>query len=120
MAVAGGPSMGWAPAQKASGRDWIVPYLAVTLNDSYSAVRFVAGKSLQTMPGFESFTFQFSADEARTKESSGQAFEQWRRTLPKGAIRFAPGTLLEPDGRVQEDFLRLFEMRNHRPIFLVE
>src|SRR5690606_16978310 len=38
--------MGWTPAQQASGRDWLYPYLIFELNDPYSAVRFISWKSL--------------------------------------------------------------------------
>src|SRR4029077_18990255 len=33
-------SLGWAPAQQASGTGWIAPYLALFLDDPYDAVRY--------------------------------------------------------------------------------
>ena len=54
-------AMGWAPAQEASGTDWMAPYLAQLLDDPYDAVRFIAGRSLRTLPGFEAFEYDFVA-----------------------------------------------------------
>ena len=44
-------SMGWEEAQSASGSDWLAPHLAHTLDDPYSAVRFVGVRSLRSLPG---------------------------------------------------------------------
>src|SRR6266576_53664 len=38
--------LGWEPAQKIAGRDWLYPYVIYTLTDPYAAVRFDAWKSL--------------------------------------------------------------------------
>jgi hypothetical protein len=45
-------SMGWAPAQQASGAGWLAPYLALSAKDSYDAVRYIASRSLSTLPPF--------------------------------------------------------------------
>ena len=45
-------SMGWAPAQQASGGGWLAPYLALSAKDSYDAVRYIASRSLSTLPPF--------------------------------------------------------------------
>jgi len=42
-------SMGWEPAREASGEAWLAPYLALLLEDPYSAVRFVASRSLTSL-----------------------------------------------------------------------
>ncbi len=113
-------SMGWAPAQQAAGRDWLYPYLAVTLTDPYAAVRFVAGKSLQTLPGFAGFTFDYTAPEAQHQADLTRAYQQWWRELRvPGAYRAQ--TLLEPAGHFrQEIFERLLSKRNNRRVFLAE
>ncbi len=59
--------MGWEPAQKISGRDWLYPYLIYSLLDPYAAVRFDAWKSLQTLPGFSDFKFTYTADAEATR-----------------------------------------------------
>ena len=45
-------SMGWAPAQQASGAGWMAPYLALMQEDSYDAVRHIATRSRGTLPPF--------------------------------------------------------------------
>jgi cytochrome c552/cytochrome c554/c'-like protein len=45
-------SMGWGPAQQASGAGWIAPYLALMEKDPYDAVRHIAARSLKTLPPF--------------------------------------------------------------------
>ena len=46
-------SMGWAPAQYASGSGWLVPYLALLQKDTYDAVRYIATRSRHTLPEFQ-------------------------------------------------------------------
>jgi formate-dependent nitrite reductase cytochrome c552 subunit len=45
-------SMGWAPAQEASGTGWLAPYLALLSKDAYDAVRYIATRSMTTLPAF--------------------------------------------------------------------
>jgi len=45
-------SLGWAPAQQASGTEWMAPYLALMQQDSYDAVRHIATRSRATLPPF--------------------------------------------------------------------
>jgi formate-dependent nitrite reductase cytochrome c552 subunit len=45
-------SMGWAPAQSASGAGWLPPYLALMEQDAYDAVRHIATRSRATLPPF--------------------------------------------------------------------
>ena len=48
-------AFGWAPAQRASlsGTDWMAPLLVRALGDDYAAVRWVALRSLRSLPGYE-------------------------------------------------------------------
>ena len=113
-------SMGWAPAQKASGRDWLGAYLATTLVDPYAAVRFAAGKSLQTLPGFEKFTFNYTADRLQIKAVATKAYQDWlvpRKAKPK---EFVPTVLIDSDGQFEFAHERLLLERDTRFIFLVE
>jgi formate-dependent nitrite reductase cytochrome c552 subunit len=45
-------SLGWAPAQQASGTGWMAPYLALMQRDAYDAVRHIATRSGATLPPF--------------------------------------------------------------------
>jgi hypothetical protein len=113
-------SMGWTPAQQASGRDWLYPYLIFELNDPYAAVRFGAWKSLQSLPGFSGSEFDYTADDAKQKEALAQAYQKWWFGVREPG-RYRPQTALEPTGLFrQEVFDRLLNQRNNRPVFLVE
>jgi hypothetical protein len=114
-------SMGWSPAQQAAGREWLVPHLAISLNDPYAAVRYVAWKSLQTLPGFEEFPFVYTASDDVTFAAAGKAYDQSVELLRRNPVSFAPATLLQPNGRFQTaPYQRLLDGRNNRRIYLVE
>jgi hypothetical protein len=82
-------SMGWAPAQEASGRGWLTPYLALMQKDSYDAVRYIASRSLKTLPPFD------------------------RGQLPRGNASL----LIKPDGSFDAETVnRLVRARNNRRV----
>ncbi|MEI6107046.1 MAG: multiheme c-type cytochrome [Opitutae bacterium] len=114
-------SMGWGPAQRAAGRNWLYPYLIFTLNDPYAAVRFMAWKSLQTLPGFTGYAFDYTGDDAAQKTALAGAYQKWWQELrPRGEAFRAP-TILEPAGRFRtEVFERLLNQRDNRKVFLAE
>jgi hypothetical protein len=114
-------SMGWAPAQRASGHDWLYPYLIFELNDPYAAVRFGAWKALQTLPGFYGYEYDYTADDAKQKEALTLAYQLWwqQERNPGGGYR--PQTLLEPNGLFRQQlFDRLLDERSKRKIYLAE
>ncbi len=73
-------SLGWAPAQQASGTGWIAPYLALFLDDPYDAVRYIASRSLKTLPGFQAFAFDYVAPQQTRAAQRIQAMQIWRAT----------------------------------------
>jgi hypothetical protein len=114
-------SMGWAPAQQAAGRDWLPPYLLSTLVDPYAAVRFVAWRSLQTLPGYERFAFAYTASRPEIKAVAAAGFVRWTEFRRRPTSSFDPALLLGADGRFEEfTYRRLLLERNNRLIFLVE
>jgi hypothetical protein len=114
-------AFGWEPAQKIAGRDWLYPYLIYTLNDPYAAVRFDAWKSLQTLPGFANFSFEYTAAEGLLKEAAAYAYERWLRDVRSSRASYRPETLLDSDGRLQKDiFQRLQITRDDKRIILSE
>lgn len=114
-------SMGWAPAQKASGREWFYPYLVFELNDPYAAVRFASWKALQTLPGFATYDFDYTLDDRKQKEALAKAYQKWwfEQRNPNGGYRAE--TMLEPSGIFrQELFDRMLDQRDHRKVYLAE
>jgi hypothetical protein len=86
-------SMGWAPAQDASGRAWLTPYLALTARDSYDAVRYIAARSQRTLPPFR------------------------REDLPRNS----PQLLIKADGTFDAEIVnRLVRARDNRRVFYRE
>ena len=113
--------MGWEPAQKAAGRDWLYPYLIYGLVDPYAAVRFDAWKSLQTLPGFAQFSFSYTAADRPLSEAAAQAYEKWLREVRDANSVYRPETALDSDGHFQQDILqRLRSERDDKPIVLAE
>lgn len=53
-------AFGWAPARAASGSDWMAPLLVRALADDYAAVRWIALRSLRTLPGFEALDWSLA------------------------------------------------------------
>ncbi len=113
--------MGWKPAQEISGRDWLYPFLSYSLVDPYAAVRFDAWKSLQTLPGFADFKFTYTADAETLNEAVRQSYQKWWSDLRPANPSFDPKTVLDPEGRFQEEvFSRLRRERDETPIVLAE
>jgi hypothetical protein len=111
--------MGWEPAREASGDDWLAPYLTLLMNDPYPAVRFIAGRSMETLPGFESLEFDYIGDEAERQRVLRDAVELWDARTP-GPWR-GPSILVRPDGRLdQGEFVRLIGERDETPIRWIE
>jgi hypothetical protein len=114
-------AMGWKPAQAASGTDWMLPHLAQLLDDPYDAVRFIAGRSLGTLPEFGAFQYDFAAasDERRDAQRRVMSvFSRVRARLPRPGD---PRLLLTPDADVNVPAtLALLKQRNNRNMLLRE
>jgi hypothetical protein len=95
--------MGWSDAHKASGKDWLAPYLAQTLTDTYAVVRYVGQRSLKRLPGFETFVYDYTASEAD------------RAKALDAALKNSPKPLLTPD-----KVARLLAERKDPPMQLLE
>jgi hypothetical protein len=114
-------NMGWGPAQQASGREWLYPYLIFELNDPYSAVRFGAWKSLQTLPGFNDFKFDYTMNDAQQKDALDAAYRKWWFEWRSPSGNYRAQTLLQPTGMFrQEIFDRLLDSRDNKKITVVE
>ncbi|KLU01901.1 TPR domain protein [Rhodopirellula islandica] len=111
-------AMGWAPAQEASGTEWMEPYLLLALNDPYDAIRIVAEKSLRTLPNRVSKPMDAMAPAGQRMHAFNAAIEAIDKSLQ---MEPKPEVLVDEEGRF--DFLRareFLERRNHQPIHLRE
>ncbi len=111
--------MGWEPARTASGRDWLAPFLGQALDDSYSAVRYIAHRSLKSLPGFEGFAFDYVGLPARRAEAARDALERWAAGTNRA--RAGEALLIGGDGRLNRvEFDRMLRERNQRSMDLQE
>jgi hypothetical protein len=112
-------SMGWPPAQQASGTTWMPPFLSILLNDPYDAVRLVAYRSLRSQPAFAGFQYNFVGPAAKRVEDRFRAMSIWRNT--RGPARTEPALLLDAEGwPLVEVVNTLHAQRDDRAINLVE
>ncbi|MBI3416815.1 MAG: C cytochrome precursor [Verrucomicrobia bacterium] len=110
--------MGWKPALTVSQDSWQAPYLAMLLADPYPAVRCIAGRSLNRLPGFGDFAYDYVAGTGKLIRASEQALEQWQKTAKP--IPDAP-QLLTKNGRLEDETVEtLFKSRNNRVVELQE
>ena len=75
--------MGWEPAQQASGRDWLPPYLAETLTDTYAVVRYIGQRSLKRLPNFAPLSYDYVGPDSQWNSAKAEALRLWnnRSTL---------------------------------------
>ena len=113
-------SYGWEPAQEVSGTSWMAPYLGELLGDGYDAVRFIAARSLRTIPGFETLQYDFTGDRQDRIEAAVGALRAWRNGSLARARR-DPELLFGVDGTLDTAAMRrIFDQRDNRPLFLRE
>ena len=117
--------LGWEPARKASGADWIPPILGVLLDDPYAAVRCVAERSLRmTSPELEPAGYDYVREPADRPAAGATVWTAWSRHsgasspgagIPKSVL-VRPG----PAGEMETLLGPFLDARNARPIRLRE
>lgn len=111
-------SMGWDAAQQVSGNDWQALLLAELLDDPYSAVRFVAHRSLRTLPGFGDYAYDFLAPAAERRQRRDEVRRlALTRSNPKAATSRQPRMAFISDDSV---IRRQLELRDDTPISISE
>jgi predicted CXXCH cytochrome family protein len=111
--------MGWPEAKAASGSDWQGAFLAHTLDDPYSVIRYVGQRSLKSTPGMDQFKFDFLGPGATRRAAIDEALELWRKSNDSSTKR--PALLLDAGGQLLEsEVQRLQQSRDNRPITIHE
>ena len=109
----------WSPAKKASGTDWMAPYLAELLTDSYDVVRFIGYHSLKELPEFSEFEYDFVGSKEGQQQDREKAMQQWNesenRPQPSRALLISDQKAL-----IKKQFNAMREQRIDPPITLVE
>ena len=110
---------GWAPAQKASGTQWMAPFLAELLTDSYDVVRFIGYHALKELPEFSDFDYDFVDSEQTQQLGRNRALKQWNESADKASPSNA--VMINEQNELIEDGIRVMrEQRLDPPIKLVE
>lgn len=109
--------MGWKPAQEISGRQWLAPYLAQLLEDPYATVRYIAHRSLKTLPQFDRFDFDYVTGPEHRRRARHEAFRIWRAF--KDLDRAGAEVLVDP-GATRPEWTQFLKQRNDRSMYLQE
>ena len=112
-------SFAWQPAQTASGRDWMAPYLARLLDDPYYVVRFNAARALRELDGYSQALegYQFVAAAPLQQAFVDKVTTLWQAGY---AGRERPAVLLGPTGLLLAPFAELYARRDDRPVYIAE
>ena len=113
-------SMGWHSAVEVSGSDWMPPFLALTLEDSYEAVRFIGERSLKRISGYEGFDYDFVGPAGQRSRAKSEVFSRWE-TRARSSRQTEPELLFDSNGSLDESrMLELLKSRDHRRMNLKE
>lgn len=114
-------SMGWKPAQDVADAEWLAPYIGQLLDDPYSAVRYIAYRSLKRLPGFQTFSYDFMGPSPERMLAPKQVRDRWSRRLAGTGRRTGERILIEANGDLQQDqFEHLLRSRDDRSMDLQE
>jgi hypothetical protein len=108
-------SMGWAPAKQTTGDQWLAPYLALLLDDPYSAVRYIAQRSLKRLPGYQDFAYDFAGSAEYRSAAPSRALEIWTRAQSSRALRDRPHLFINAQGALRQDEINSLKLQrdNH-------
>ncbi len=110
-------SYGWETARAISGEDWMAPYLVQLLVDPYEAVRYIANRSLHRLPRFKDFDYNFLEPSQARQSAWLQGLVRWG----KADQSTGDAILIDHRGALQlDEFQRLFDQRDNRPVKLNE
>lgn len=112
-------SYGWEPAQKASGSDWMAPYLARLLDDPYYVVRFNAQRSLRSLGDYGGVLvdYNFVADAGTQQRVVDEVTGLWQSRYA-GGVR--PEVLMAARGLSRGRFDQLYARRDDRLVYIAE
>ncbi|MBG86253.1 MAG: C cytochrome precursor [Verrucomicrobiales bacterium] len=112
-------NFGKLATQEASGQHWMPPVLSYLIRDPYDAVRYVAGKSLISLPGYREFEYNFVAPSQQLGKSGKRVMDQWNESASRPIN--ASHLLLDEQGRFDKtEADRLLMNRNNRVVHVSE
>ncbi|MEY2931617.1 MAG: hypothetical protein RL033_2366 [Pseudomonadota bacterium] len=113
--------LGWGAARPLSTQRWQAQLLAEALDDPYAAVRFVAYRSLRSLPSFADFSYDFLSPAAERREAQARAIERLPSVPAQTAGQPAPDLPLNEAGLIEPAFLtEWLAARDLRPVRIAE
>jgi hypothetical protein len=114
-------SMGWKPAQEASGTGWTTPFLIGLLDDPYDAVRSVAYRSLRSLPRMDKLAYDFMSPHERRLSNAAEALALWQQHRGAWDAKWGSALLYGTDGTLNAEMInRLVSQRDDRRVSLRE
>ena len=110
--------MNWEPAKTISGHTWMPRLLAELLVDPYSTVRYIAQRSLKTVPGYEDLPYDYIGQVEHRSRARQMVLEMWSGTsvVTEGAATFPQPDLLLQDDKIAA----MLKQRDNRRMELLE
>lgn len=113
--------VGWGDARPLSTPRWQAQLLVELLDDPYAAVRFVAHRSLRSLPGFADFAYDFLGTPAQRQDAQARARARLRLAPAELPGRAAPDLPLDESGLIEAAYLtEWLAARDLRPIRIAE
>lgn len=114
-------SMGWGPAQEASGTEWLPPFLGQALLDPYDTVRFIAWRSLRAQSGFGELSYDYVGPGEDRFEAAQEVRKRWQAAHSRHPDSASQRVLITGPGQVNNaEFRRLIDQRDNSPMNLAE
>lgn len=111
--------MGWPTAQEVSGTDWMIPVLAMLLNDPYPVVRYIGSRSLSSLGQGRPEGYDFMDDQAKRRQASMGLLTDYINAFHTNQAR--PQLLQTDQGQFDDRALRrLLRQRDDRSITIKE
>ena len=111
-------AFGWASAQATAGSDWMAPLLIRALADDYAAVRWIALRSLRSLPGYGALDWSLAGaldGDAPDPATLAQLEARW-----PGTARVDPAIYATPEGFDADAYQRDRARRDERVVDLRE
>lgn len=108
--------LGWEPALRASGREWVPGVLSRALDDPYSGVRAIAGQSLKAHPEYAEIAYDYTAPSSARQAVMTAVYGKWNATSHQDN----PAVLVGPEGLDEQTVGLLQLVRDDRPVVVSE
>lgn len=113
-------NLGWKPAQETAGTNWMPFFLTDLMFDDYDAIRYIAHRSLRTIPGLNDIAFDHMKPAQQQDRVMQNVMTRWLGVV--GTERPNEDRLLyDESGNIQwQRFQQLRKQRDQRKVVITE